>query len=197
MYVGWRRLHQSGMRRNQQADVPLYESTRQFHVYLSNVMPGLTQTQAYGAALLRLITEFQGTPDDSEAAAAARVERNQVMRRGDHRFALLIEEHVLYHRYGDQDTMQAQLGYLLRAMEFPSVSIGVIPTAAQRLMWGIETFMIFDESFVQVETLTALISIRTPVEVRAYAAAFSRLAAMAVFGASARALVNRAADSLG
>lgn len=72
MYVHWKKLHRHGMRRTQEEVVPLYEQTRLFRVYCSNVIPGMVQTEAYAAALLSTIAAFQGTPDDSRAAAASR-----------------------------------------------------------------------------------------------------------------------------
>ena len=40
MYAEWRRLHLVGMRRTQEARVPLYERTRLMRAYCSTVMPG-------------------------------------------------------------------------------------------------------------------------------------------------------------
>ena len=197
MYTEWRRLHRSGMRRNQEADVPIYERTRSFRVYCSNVVPGVVQTHAYATALLRLITEFQGTPDDSVDAAAARVERGRVIREPHRRTALLVEEQVLYHRYGDAETMAGQLGYLLTVMALPNVSLGVVPRTAQRRMWGLETFTVFGEELVQVEPLTARIHITSPSEVGTYTRAFAELSKTAVFGARARALITAAIEALG
>ena len=45
MYVQWKRLHRSGLRRIHETTVPLYERTRSFRVYCSNVVPGLLQTR--------------------------------------------------------------------------------------------------------------------------------------------------------
>lgn len=44
--------------------MPLYERTRLFRVYCSNVVPGLVQTPGYASALMSSITRFQGMPDD-------------------------------------------------------------------------------------------------------------------------------------
>ena len=185
------------MRRNQEADVPIYERTRSFRVYCSNVVPGVVQTHAYATALLALITGFQGTPDDSAEAAAARVDRGQVIRESDRRTALLVEEQVLYHRYGDAAVMAGQLGYLLTVMALPNVSLGVVPRTAQRRMWGLETFTVFGDELVQVEPLTARIHITSPGEIETYTRAFAELSKTAVYGSRARALITAAIDALG
>ncbi|EME99667.1 helix-turn-helix transcriptional regulator [Streptomyces mobaraensis NBRC 13819 = DSM 40847] len=197
MYVQWKRLHRTGIRRHQESVIPLYERTREFRVYCSNVIPGLVQTEGYAMALLSTISEFQGTPNDAPEAAAARVERSQVIRRGNHRFALLIEEDVLYRSHGGPEVMAGQLGYLLAVMALPSVSLGIVPRTAHRRMWGLETFMVFDDHEVQVELLTAEVKITEPSEIAAYRKAFGRLSAMAVHGTEARCLIGGAITALG
>lgn len=196
MYVQWKRLHRHGMRRAQEEVVPLYEGTRHFRVYCSNVVPGMLQTEAYAAALLSTIAAFQGTPDDSTSAAASRVERSRVVHEGNHRFALLMEETVLRYRIGDDETMAGQLGYLLAVMALPNVSLGVIPFTAQRRVWPLEAFYLFDGRQASVELLTAAVNVSAPSEIAVYAKAFSELSKLAVYGSDARALITEAINSL-
>ncbi|MGI5341437.1 helix-turn-helix domain-containing protein [Streptomyces sp. CA-181903] len=196
-YVEWRRLQRTGLRRLQESYVPLFERTQVFRIYCSNVVPGLLQTEAYARALLSSITEFRETPDDVSEAVAARLARSHVIREGNHRFALLVEEAVLRHRVGDAATMAGQLGYLLSVMAFPSVSLGVIPFSAERRMWMIETFSVYDEEQAQVELLTAQVNVTAPSEVRQYLKAFGEYARLAVHGAEARSLITAAIDALG
>lgn len=196
MYVHWKKLHRHGMRRAQEEVLPLYESTRHFRVYCSNVMPGMLQTEAYATALLSTIATFQDTPDDSPEAAASRIERSQVLHEGGHRFALLMEETVLRYRIGDADTMAGQLGYLLAVMALPNVSLGVIPFSAERRVWPLEAFYLFDDHRASVELLTAAVNVSAPSEITTYAKAFSQLADMAVYGSGARTLITEAINSL-
>lgn len=196
MYMQWRRLQRSGLRRLQESRIPLYERTKVFRVYCSTVVPGLLQTPEYATALLTSITRFHGTPDDVSDAVAARVARSEIIRRGDHRFAVLVEESVLRHVIGSTDTMAGQLGHLLAVMALPSVSLGVIPAGVTRDMWTLETFNVFDDERVHVELLTAAVSVTEPAEVTQYMAAFGAMSALAVHGAPARALLTAAIDSL-
>ncbi|MFJ4504349.1 helix-turn-helix domain-containing protein [Streptomyces sp. NPDC088864] len=197
MYVEWRRMQRTGLRRLQEASVPLYERTKLFRVYCSRVMPGLLQTEGYAHALLSLIADFRNLPDDVSEAAAARVDRSHIIRDGHHRVVLLVEEDVLTHRIGEDAVMAGQLGYLLTAMSYPAVSLGIIPRAASRVMWGPETFTVFDDKRVHVELLAAKVTVTTPTEVDIYLRAHTRLAEMAVYGPRARSLISRAIDSLG
>lgn len=198
MYVEWRRLHRTGMRRAQESRVPLYERTRVFKVYCSTVVPGFFQVPGYATALMSAITRFQGTPDDVADAVASRIARNHVLHEGGRRFAAIVEESVLWARHGDAEVMAAQLGHLLAMTGLPSVSLGVIPsTTSDRLIWTLEAFNIFDDSRVEIELLSAQVTVTAPSEVEVYVRAFEELASMAVYGSAARSLITRAIDALG
>ncbi|GAA0409356.1 helix-turn-helix transcriptional regulator [Streptomyces luteireticuli] len=194
MYAEWRRLHRDGMRRSQEGRVPLYERTRLFRAYCSNVVPGFLQTEAYATALMSVITSFRGTPDDVAEAVAVRLDRSRVIHEGNHRFGLLVEEEVLRHRIGNSGVMADQLRHLLTIMSLPRVSLGVIPFTAERGMWPVETFSIFDEEQVSVELVSAAITVTTPSEIALYMKAFAELQRLAVYGAHARELI---ADAIG
>ncbi len=198
MYMEWRRLNRTGLRRTQDARRSLYERTQLFRVYCSTVMPGFLQTPGYAGALLSAITAFRGTPDDVDDAVAARMDRNRILGRAGHGFVLLIEESVLHYRLGDAEVMSAQLGHLLSVMSMPSVSLGVIPFAvSERRMWTLEAFTVFDDARVHVELLSAQVTVTVPSEVVLYLRAFDKLADLAVYGPAARALITAAITALG
>ncbi|KUL25925.1 helix-turn-helix domain-containing protein [Streptomyces regalis] len=195
MYLQWRQIHRDGMRRVHERTVPLYERTTHFRVYASNVVPGMVQTGDYATGLLRSITDFQGTPDDVAAAVQARLNRSRVVHEGNHRFALLLEETVLYYRVCDNAAMAGQLRYLLQVMSRPNVSLGIIPFTARRTVWPLEAFYAFDGAQVAVETLTAEVNITAPGEIQTYFKAFAELSRIAVHGTDARACITKAIDA--
>ncbi|MET8542599.1 DUF5753 domain-containing protein [Kitasatospora sp. NPDC004799] len=197
MYTQWRDLHRDGMRRVHQKTLPLYQRTRKFKVYASNVMPGMTQTAPYATGLLRSITTFQGTPDDVEDAVQARLKRSRVLHDAGHQFALILEEAVLYYGVCDDEALAGQLDHLLGVSSLPNVSVGVIPFRARRTVWPLEAFYAFDESLVAVETLTAEVNVTAPGEIRTYLRAFAELAKIAVHGAEARSRIAKARSALG
>ncbi|MEU2833842.1 helix-turn-helix transcriptional regulator [Streptomyces lavendulae] len=192
MYVEWKQIHRDGMRRVHERTVPLYQRTRSFRVYASNLVPGMLQTAGYATGLLKGITAFQGTPDDVADAVEARLNRSRVLREGDHRFAVLLEETVLYYRVSDDAAMRDQLEALLAVMSRPNVSLGIIPKTTRRTVWPLEAFYAFDEAQVAVETLTAEINLTAPGEIRTYLRAFADLSRIAVRGTPARDLIARA-----
>ncbi|WP_199550329.1 helix-turn-helix transcriptional regulator [Streptomyces sp. N35] len=196
MYVHWKKLHRHGMRRAQDEVLPLYARTRHFRIYTSNVVPGILQTEAYAAALLSTIARFQDTPDDAPQAAASRIERSAVLHEGGHTFAFLLEETVLRYRIGDAETMASQLGYLLAVAALPNVSLGIIPFTAERRMWPLEAFYLFDDHQVSAELLTAAVNVTAPSETAVYAKAFAEMAKIAVYGTTARTLITEAITAL-
>ncbi|MFJ6760765.1 helix-turn-helix domain-containing protein [Streptomyces sp. NPDC091273] len=197
MYVEWRRLHRDGLRTMQQNVNSRHEKARVCRTYVSNVIPGYLQTPAYATALLTSITTFQGTPNDVAEAVAARVARSRFLYEGGHRYVVLMEESVLRARFGGADAMAAQLRHLLTVMPLASVSLGVIPFSAPRVIWPLEAFYVYDDRHAVVETLTAEVNITQPRELADYAQAFAGLAEMAVHGDNARALITAAIDALG
>jgi transcriptional regulator with XRE-family HTH domain len=197
MYTEWRRRTRMGLRQLQDSYVQLFRSTSLFRIYSPTLVPGLLQTEGYSRALLSSNAHLLGIPDDAEEAAAARVERSKVIHEPGHRFVLVVEEGVLHYQLGDQDTMAAQLGYLLTAGALPSVSLGIIPSSiSQRALWPQELFHVYDDSLVSVELLSAQVNITQPSEVALYLKAFEQLRGMAVYGGEARALILRAIEAL-
>jgi transcriptional regulator with XRE-family HTH domain len=195
-YVQWQRLDRGGLRRLQESYVPLFERTRLMRVYCSVLVPGLLQTPGYATAVLTAIVEQSGGANDVAQAVPARMARARVLHEGGHRFAFVIEEAVLRHGLGGGAVMAAQLGHLLEAMSVPSVSLGVIPFAARRPRIVVENFNLYDLARVEVELLAAQVTITAPSEIKLYAEAFEELAAMAVYGSAARALIAAAVAAL-
>ncbi|MEU1508743.1 helix-turn-helix transcriptional regulator [Kitasatospora sp. NPDC005748] len=192
MYLEWRRRHRGGLARTQEQSLGLHEKTALLRVYASNVVPGFLQTPAYATALLTGITRFKGYTDDISDAVAARVARGRFLYGGGHRFVVVLEESVLRYRIGDRIAMTGQLRHLLAMMPLPSLSLGIVPFAAERAVWPLEAFYLFDTAGCSVETLTAEISITQPRELADYAKAFAELSRMAVRGDAARVLIERA-----
>ncbi|MFE5872428.1 helix-turn-helix domain-containing protein [Streptomyces roseifaciens] len=196
MYLEWRRLHKTGMRKLQEDFFTLHAQTRTTRAYVSNVVPGFLQTPAYATALLHSITDFQGTPDDVAEAVAARIARSRFLYEGNHRFVILMEEWVLHSRIGGPHTLAAQLSHLLTVMPIVSVSLGVIPFTARRTVWPLEAFYLYDDRRALVETLTAEVNVTQPCELVDYRRAFGELSKMAVYGGRARALIESAINAL-
>ena len=54
-----------------------------------------SRAPAYTKAVLRALAARRNLPDDTDEAAAVRADRLRLLREGDHRFFVVIEESVL------------------------------------------------------------------------------------------------------
>jgi hypothetical protein len=197
MYLEWRRVHSAGITRSQEEFRQLHERMTILRAYCSNVIPGFLQTADYAAALLSSITRFQGTPDDVTDAVAARLARSRYLYEGRRRYVVLLEEWVLRSRIGDAATTAGQLRHLLAVQRLPSLALGIIPATATRTVWPLEAFYLYDDERALVETLTAEVNVTQPREVADYLRAHRQLAEMALYGDSARELIEAALTSCG
>lgn len=193
MFIEWRRMERTGLRVAQEAQRPLWERTRTFRIYNPRLIPSPIQTADYVATLLRGLVMRRKLRDDVDAAVAARLDRQRLVHEGDHRFAIVLEEAVLRFSVGGPQVMAAQLGHLLSVSALPSISLGVIPLTADRTaMWPVEGFWMFDYKEVSAELVSGYLTVKQPYEVAMYAKVFEQLSNLAVYGASARALIAAA-----
>ena len=196
LYREWKRQARSGLRRLQETIGPLYEQTRLFRVHEHWSIPGLLQTAAYSTESMAYWSRLLKLPDDRMAATAARLERQRVLRSGDHQFVFLLGEQTLRTRIGTAEVMVEQLDRVLGVMALTNVSIGIIPAAAGLGAHTQTAFWIFDDNLVKVETLTAALDITRPDEIEIYVTVFDQMQRAARYGRSARALILKARDEL-
>jgi transcriptional regulator with XRE-family HTH domain len=191
MWIEWRRMERSGLRRAQEERLPLYERTRQFRAYSCWMVPGLIQTEGYTRAVLRSYQQRRGLRDDVEAAVAERVKRQRVLRRDGRTAAFLLEESVLRNGFGGPQVMSTQLAHLAEVTTWPAVSLGIIPTSLDRGEAGAaESFWIYDSEQVNVELISGYLTVTQPGEIAMYAQMFARLAEIAIYGRRAKDFIS-------
>jgi transcriptional regulator with XRE-family HTH domain len=191
MYVEWRRAWRYGLRHNQQARNSLHEQTQIFRIYESAIIPGIFQTKDYATVVLQKVIEFNQVPNDLDEAVAARLERQRFLTSADRRFLIVLEEQALRTRVGSVELMQAQLERVLEVMALPWVSLGIIPSMAERKIWLSTGFWIFDQSTVRVETPSAELTITQRGEIAVFEKRFAWLQESARYGVEAREVVGR------
>jgi len=196
MYIEWRRQMKFGLKRPQQARTPAYERAKHFRIYEPSLIPGLFQTAEYATAIMTKVIDFYDISGDLDQAVAARLERQRLLYSGDRRFHVILEEQALRTRIGAPQTMAGQLDRLLTLMNIRRVSLSIIPAAAERHTTTTAGFWIFDDETVQVETVSAEITITQHREIALYAKKFDLLSRSAVNGARARNLVISAQADL-
>jgi transcriptional regulator with XRE-family HTH domain len=190
MWIEWRRIERAGLKHVTDSQLPVYERTRQFRAYGNWMVPGLIQTEDYTRAVLRAYQQRRGLRDEVEAAVAARMKRQRVLRRGERAAAFVVEESVLRNGFGGPSVMRSQLAHLADVTRWRAVSLGIIPASLDRGPAGAaESFWIFDSAQVNVELISGYLTVTEPGEIGMYAQMFARLAEIAVYGNRARDLI--------
>ncbi len=173
-----------------------WHRTRLFRIYEPAVVPGLLQTREYAVAVLSSFIDFVRVPDDAEEGATARLERQRVLTHGDRRFHMVLGQQALHTNVGGFEVMAGQLEHLLTVLALPRLRLGIIPFDAPYRVPLNNGFWILDETLVQFDTYSAELSLARPDEIALYSRAFERLAALAVYGAEARAILAGILDRL-
>lgn len=196
MFVEWRRQLRSGTKHRQNASIKFEAETKLFRVFEPLMIPGLLQTAEYAQAMLAITVDFHRLPDDIEAGVQARMERQRILYRGDHRFHMVITQSALALGIVDAAAIGGQLDRLLALSSLPRMHLGIIPTRAEHKFFPLHGFWILDDREVLFETISAEVKLTQPREVALYARAFERLAASAVYGRGARSLITQAIADL-
>lgn len=189
---GWDDLLRTGTGPVQQTFLDLVRTTRAYVGYSPDLVSGLLQTSEYAAAVLRLVVDFYGTPDDIEAGVAARTARAQYIGQESRTFHILLGEQALFTNLGGPEVMRGQLRRLLDAMDLAGLSLGIIPARAHLLVHPGGGFSIFDDHRVEVEGYRGAETITEEGRVALFRKAFGLLQPSADYGQAARDLITTA-----
>jgi transcriptional regulator with XRE-family HTH domain len=195
-YLEWWRVQRS-QRRMQDLSLRQFEADL-YRFYSSNLILWPLQTADYMRAVITRFNDFNsGGAPDINAAVAAREQRLRLLDVPVRRCVMVMEESVLRGRLFSEQVMAGQLRHMLSMIDRPNISLGIIPLDAQRQQKPTETFHIYGDGAVVVELVSAIVTVTQPREVGLYASCFSDLAAVAVYGDSARDLIAAAIKALG
>ncbi|MEV0684753.1 DUF5753 domain-containing protein [Nocardia sp. NPDC050378] len=191
-YSSWYAVADDGLEALQRSLIDIESETKYQRSYSPEILPGLVQTLDYARAILTKCTSVLGVPDDSEATAAVRMQRQAMLDAPGHRFHLLIGEAALRRTVGSHAIMAAQirrLGDILTQRD--NVDIGIIPLDAEFISQA-DNFVIHDESGVDIETVTGSVETSGAEEIALAVRTFDLLTDQARYGEHARALLDRA-----
>ncbi|PNG93433.1 helix-turn-helix domain-containing protein [Streptomyces malaysiensis] len=189
LWQEWRRLLQTGAEKRQHQGLQVYAKTKVFRIWHPTVIWGTLQTAEYAAETFRQVVDYYEIPDDAEAATAKRLERQQYLYQGNRIFNVLLSEQALYSNFGGPEVMKGQLDRLLAVMRLPRLSLGLVPRSAPLSIWPGNSFSMFDDKLVLVETYSAEFSVTQPREIELYTKAFELLKQSAVYGSAVRDLI--------
>ena len=193
LYIQWRRIEQTGLRRVQESFNPRYEGTSEFRIFQHSPIPSLLQTPAYAKAHLTAIMEFREVPNDVDAATEERLKLQQHLADGTKRFSFVVSEAALYAPMLDEEGMREQLDRLLHFVGGQvNVSLGVLPLRAPRTVWPWEGFWVYDADEVRPDLVAGQIRNRQPADVAHYLKTIEHLVEASVYGRTAQNLIEAA-----
>jgi transcriptional regulator with XRE-family HTH domain len=195
-YVSHRRMLTQGHAGLQRAWAALEESTSYLRVFEAALVPGLLQTADYARYVFAAMAALKELPDDTDAAIAARMERQRLLYEPGKRFHFVLTTGALRARTCPAEVMRGQLDRLMVTTTMERVRLGIIPDQAQLMLPPMHGFWILDDRLVQAEVLAADLNLTDESEIRLHVEAFNRLATSAVYGGTARAVLAQLAIDL-
>ena len=195
-HAEWQRLLKAGMKLHQLSLSQQDEKTRLFRGFENTVVPGLVQTPEYARARFAQVVLVHKVPNDINEAVKQRMHRQEMLYRPDKRFHIIITESVLRYRLVSLDIMLGQLDRLMAISSMRNIKLGVIDFKTQYVTDPRHGFWLLDSDLVRVETYSAELNLRQPQEVALYSRIFEQHAAVASYGAAARAIISRAMEEL-
>jgi transcriptional regulator with XRE-family HTH domain len=195
-HAEWQRILRAGLKPHQQELIEWDYKTRLFRAFEATVIPGLLQTAEYARARFAEGVRRLKLPNDVNEAVAARVKRQEILYRADKRFHFVLTEAALRFRLCAPEVMLGQLDRLVSFSQLPNVRLGIVGFETRYATSPWHGFWLYDQERVLVETFSASLDLRQPQEIELYGNAFEQLAAVASYGRSARAIINRVIEDI-
>jgi len=195
-HAEWQRLLKAGMKSHQLSLSQRDEKTQLFRGFENTVIPGLVQTPEYARARFAQVVMVHKIPNDINEAVKQRMQRQEMLYRPDKRFHLIITEAVLRYRLVAPDIMLGQLDRLMAISLMRNIKLGVISFQTQYVTDPRHGFWLLDNDLVRIETYSAELNLRQPQEIELYSRVFEQHAAVASYGAAARATISRVMEDL-
>jgi transcriptional regulator with XRE-family HTH domain len=188
--ASWDAVVRSGMRRKQEQVRKIEAESSVLRVFQPAMIPGLLQTADYARQVFQEVGDTH-TAQDVEEALAARLDRQKVLLDTTKQFQFVITEGALRWWYCPPELMVAQLRHIASLSRLTNVRLGVIPWTTQVPLVPLNSFVIFDDHLVSVETYANELLLRDPADVSLYQRAFEKLDNCAEHGSKARSIVSR------
>jgi transcriptional regulator with XRE-family HTH domain len=183
--------------------VGIEEEAASIRIYVSEVIPGLLQTEAYARAVLQA-EPVEPTAEEIDRHLAVRMGRQRLLLEADDapEMWIVLSEAALHRCVGGKATMREQLEHLIEASRLPNVTVQVLAYAsgAHPSLHGGFTILGFpepaDPDVVYIEHRTGSLYLEEKEEVRKYTLMFDHLRVQALSRDESRALIMRVAHDL-
>lgn len=171
-------------------------------VFEDQVVHGLLQTEAYARIVMSAV-RTQQSARQIDRAVELRVQRQEALTRDDPlKLWLILNEAVIRRAVGGADVMGGQLAHLVKASEWPSVTLQVLPlsSGAHPALNGPFCILEFpertDPDVVYTEGVAGHAYLERDSDVRACAEAFDLLRAAALSPADSAEMIHNVAEEI-
>jgi len=173
--------------------------------WAAQIVPGLFQTDEYALEVTNGYLERIAPvpPRETRRRVEVRLARQQVLTRDNPlQLSAVLDESVLYRRFGDRDVMNSQLKKLLELSERDNISLRILPlegrhpigTGAFVLLRFGDVHHVTHQDVVYIENLTGGRYVEEEEEVYRYQRSFDRLSELALDKAESREMLMIARD---
>ncbi|MEY9937672.1 DUF5753 domain-containing protein [Streptacidiphilus sp. MAP5-3] len=176
-----------------------YKTATRYRVFDIVGIPGFLQTPEYARAMLSSIRRAKGqTTEGVDIAVAERRKREELLHDGEHTLDIVLSQPAIRHVIGgDPAVLAGQLLHVLTAMDWPSVTIGVMRDFNYGPnLWPQDTFYILDSAQVLLENPIEHTKVLEPEDIAVYERIFQSLTELAAYGDEAKYLIRDVLDSL-
>jgi len=173
--------------------------------WAAQIVPGLFQTDDYALEVTNGYLERIAPvpPRETRRRVEVRLARQQVLTRDNPlQLSAVLDESVLYRRFGDRDVMNSQLKKLLELSERDNISLRILPlegrhpigTGAFVLLRFGDVHHVTHQDVVYIENLTGGRYVEEEEEVYRYQRSFDRLSELSLDKAESREMLMIARD---
>jgi len=193
-YATWKQQLAAGTFDRQHASLRREAGATSISVFESAIVPGLLQTPEYARHVLTGVVQTYGTTDDVDAGVRARIERQAALYDPTKRWRFLMTEAVLLYRLAPAQIMLAQLDRLTMLAGLDSVEIRIVPFTARYVIAPWNGCFIFDDDTIEVETISAELTITDPAEIVLYRRVYDAMWESGLAGNPLRELLQATAE---
>jgi transcriptional regulator with XRE-family HTH domain len=176
-----------GLHHRQRELAALEASSGHMRYFLPSLVTGLLQTPEYMRRAMD--TPVEAAQGDTSRAIALKLERQQALQDPSKRFEFLLTEQAVRWRLCPPPVMALQLDRLVSLSRLPNVRIGVLPYAGDVEVGPMNTFTVYDDHLVTVETFTGQIVLRDPKDIAHHLRLFAYFSERAIWGDESRAFL--------
>lgn len=196
-YRSWKRRLAAGHQPAQSEAGAEERAASTVRAYEPTVIPGILQTPDYARAVLAAGAALHQSPQDTDDAVRERMRRQDLLYERGRRFHFILWEGALHARVCPAEALAAQLTRLTGLVGLDTVTLAIIPFAAELPLSLRHGFWVHDETHVTVETINAAMHLDSPADVALYLRAWALYEQVAETGAAAHRLIGRARHALG